>query len=96
MRGLEDVAVLSSLGTLGMLVAIGVAVGKLAAMEVPIKPTELIHKPSNITTPVVALLDIVFTYGGQVSFHSNTFSLTSSHMCIYSYLLASNWTTVLD
>jgi len=65
-QGLEDVAVLSSLGTLGMLVSVGVAVGKLVVMDAPIKPTELIHRPTNITTSVVALLDIVFTYGGQV------------------------------
>ena len=67
MQGLEDVAALSVIGTVGMVLAVAVAVGKLCVMDAPLKPTELIHKPDDFYTPFVALLDIIFTYGGQAS-----------------------------
>ena len=60
-------AALSVIGTVGMVLAVGVAVGKLCLMDGPLKPTELIHKPDDFYTPFVALLDIIFTYGGQAS-----------------------------
>ena len=66
-QGLEDVAVLSILGSVGMLLSVIVATVKLIIMDTTDKPTELIHKPDTFLTPIVAILDIVFTYGGQVS-----------------------------
>ena len=66
-QGLEDVAVLSVLGSVGMLLSVIIATIKLVLMESEVKHTELIHKPDTFSTPIVAILDIVFTYGGQAS-----------------------------
>ena len=66
-QGLEDVAVLSILGSVGMLLSAIIATIKLVLMESDVKHTELIHKPDTFSTPIVAILDIVFTYGGQAS-----------------------------
>lgn len=66
-QGLEDIAVLSILGSIGMLLSVVIATLKLLLMDSGVKQTELVHRPKSLTTPIVAILDLVFTYGGQVS-----------------------------
>ena len=56
---------LSILGSVGMLLAVGVALVKLILMDNS-QPTEAVHRPTSFTKPVVAILDIIFAYGGQV------------------------------
>ena len=60
-------AVLSILGSIGMLLSVVVATVKLLVMDGKAEHTELVHRPSIFATPIVAVLDIVFTYGGQAS-----------------------------
>lgn len=60
-------AALSAIGTVGMVTAVAVAVGKLTTLAPPVERTELVHMPRSVNSLVVALLDIVFSYGGQVS-----------------------------
>ena len=75
-RGLEHVSWLSLVGTLGMMTAMGVACAKLLLMVPPASPDSGAlaarrHPPSDpelrhgFYAILVALMDIVFAYGGQ-------------------------------
>lgn len=54
------------MGSVGMLLSVVIATVKLLVMESTAEPTEMVHRPDIFATPIVAFLDIVFTYGGQV------------------------------
>lgn len=56
---------LSLLGSVGMLTAVGVALVKLLLIG-SAQPTEAVHRPTSFSRPIVAVLDIIFAYGGQV------------------------------
>lgn len=77
-QGLEDVAVLSILGSVGMLLSVIIATMKLLVMDSEAQPTELVHRSGFFATYVVAFLDIVFTYGGQVTCLAALVSRSSS------------------
>ena len=73
MQGLEDVAALSIIGTVGMITSIAVAVGKLYVMQPPQGAhTELVHKPNDINVSFVGAFSIVFTYGGYAALSCQT------------------------
>ncbi|KIZ00067.1 hypothetical protein MNEG_7895 [Monoraphidium neglectum] len=70
MHHLEDVAIVGIFGTLAMLVAIAVVVGKLlatylAAGGAPPAPTELVAGGS-FYVAMVGVVDIAFSFGGQI------------------------------
>lgn len=66
-QGLEEVSWTAILGTVGMLLTVVVAFMKLAWVDPPAArvPMERVHT-GNFKASLVAFLDIVFTYGGQV------------------------------
>lgn len=64
-REMEEVSGFSLVGILGMLIAVVVAVAKVLRVQVEdYQPTQLIHRPESVRITLVAVMDIVFTYGG--------------------------------
>ncbi|WIA35643.1 hypothetical protein OEZ86_004057 [Tetradesmus obliquus] len=70
MHNIEDVAWVSIFGTVGMLLAMVVVVGKLVAIYAtspPAAPTELISTGQGLNSALVGAMDIAFAFGGQIN-----------------------------
>ncbi|KAL3133625.1 hypothetical protein ABBQ32_008143 [Trebouxia sp. C0010 RCD-2024] len=66
-QGIEEVSAVAVLGTVGMLLAVITATYKLWSFQhIDLTPTELVHH-GRFNTTLVAIMDLVFTYGGQVN-----------------------------
>jgi hypothetical protein len=63
------VSAVSVLGIAGMVLALGIAGVKLCVTSRPasFRPPEVVHAPQDISTPLVGVFDMVFTWGGQVN-----------------------------
>lgn len=57
---------ISTLGTAGMLAAVGVVIGHFATLPTTGVPTHIIERSTSVQDKIVALMDIVFAFGGQV------------------------------
>ena len=67
-RDLEGVAAFSAVGVAGMAVALSLATARLAGLPVPGRlPTRLIRRNAGAAAAGAAIMDVVFTYGGQVN-----------------------------
>ena len=64
LQDIGEVAVISIIGTVGMLAAVVIATLKLLMMDVKGAHHEAVHS-DGFNVAVVALMDIVFTYGGK-------------------------------
>ena len=60
-----EVSLISIVGTVGMLTAVVIATLKLMMMEVKVAEHEAVHS-GGFNVAVVALMDIVFTFGGEL------------------------------
>ena len=60
-----EVSLISIVGTVGMLAAVVIATLKLLMMEVKVAEHEAVHS-GGFNVAVVALMDIVFTFGGEL------------------------------
>ncbi|KAK9836304.1 hypothetical protein WJX81_003609 [Elliptochloris bilobata] len=67
-RGIEDVSFCSVIGIAGMVLALVIAAAKLFLLRVgDYQPTQWLRKPEDLRGMLIGVMDIVFTYGGQVN-----------------------------
>lgn len=64
-----DVSLISIIGTVGMVTSVVIATFKLLMMEVKAADHEVVHS-GGFNVAVVALMDIVFTFGGRICWPS--------------------------
>lgn len=77
-RGIEEVSAVAVLGIVGMVAALLIAAVKLCVLPRPesYRAPELVHRPSDVSEPLVGVFDMVFTWGGQVNW-------TRSSLCTF-------------
>jgi hypothetical protein len=65
----EDVSAVSVIGIAGMVLSLAAIALKLCLTPRPpgYVPPELVHTPRDLSAPLVAVFDAVFTFGGQVN-----------------------------